>query len=657
MFHRDGSSTVNPRINVGIYGYTKAGKTRFLYQLLRHLKDQNCIADASPGYYKFLDRVQEEIQKFQDSSPTTKRSDEITAKIQLVNMKQPLELCVQDLCGERLTEALDKWESDSLTPDEILLPQVKNCNAFLFFFDPSYSEMAQTAEKLEEHHRLELNRAERFVKKVLEVRQNRHLPILFVLTHFDIWREDASVVSRTQRWIDELHRKLKRLYDSALSRRYPKSLADRRLIFHSISSIGREPADNRQLEKVICQLNELVLDSERYFKDIIRKPFSKAARNFGAIVAGSLVCLAIVALIFFFVRERILPSEEAATESKRLKEIQAFLERHPSGTRLPRIEEARKLNAHLSWLIEFLDRSRGEPPSPKAESNIRTAQSLLEKMVSLIGDKATGTSGASTEERLLVLEAYLSNLPDIDITGTGVDLTAVQNTYWRLQRERILGQLTAIILRRNQVGSSKIELFAELLQRLRTIEHEVDDSKVSGSQSRQRLLDEIAVAVTFCEDRHQREGYPAKFQVVSATLSSNSTFSWAWMCLTLKSPGQEALEIALKPTGGSDGKVSLEPSQESYSIMLGLGSPVTLSLSVHNSPANRWEEARKFDLTSDPGPLAVLGLPLHAPKETEFTKLLQWRENGMAITVQFSDLALVPDLLLDAIMRDGGPTS
>jgi hypothetical protein len=643
MNDQDNSSTTGQAINVGIYGCTKAGKTRFLFQLLHRWERTRRLLGQSETCQKFLATVESEIEKHGGSMPTVATTEGIRVKVRRDGNDAPLELVFRDLRGELLSGELDQIAS--LNRNGVIPTQVRQCDAFLFFFDPASSENPADIDK---HHQRELKRATMFIEYVLKVRENRHLPIIFVQTHLDRWENDADVRAKAERWINEVHAKLVELYDSGLRRFYPKTIVDRSRTAFGISSVGNTPEADKRLEEVVDQLNELVADS---------KSHQCRLRNSGlyTLIAGAFV-LSMLPLVIWLLssmgsspptpkkgNDRIavaeLPEQEIVTK---LDDLDRMLKAHPPGKQLPSVEEAKKVNHHLRWLAQRLEPDSGGTTG-LSEKTMQRMRSALESLAKVIQARADSDSH-SPADLTPILGAYLEDLPDL--ASTSPVLAAAQVRYWQLQRAQAVEQVASIIKRRNEVGSSPIDTLGEVVSKLRSIEQEVERCKVFGPPARQDLLQEIQTSATFCDDRKNSKSYPATFRLASATLASEKQVDLAWRCITLQSPGQGSVDYGLEPSRKSDTELLFTTKRPTYQIMLGLGTPVTSRLSVHDGAEDKWHKLHEFDLTTEQGPLAPLGLPLLRRDQPEVAKLLRWE--GMELKLEFSGFPRVPPLIWDA---------
>ena len=661
MIDQDKSPTTGQAINVGIYGCTKAGKTRFLFQLLNRWERTRRLLGQSETCQKFLAIVESEIEKHGGSMPTVATTEGIRVKVRRDGNDPPRELVFRDLRGELLSGELDQIAS--LNRNDVIPTQVRQCNAFLFFFDPASSENPADIDK---HHQRELKRATMFIDYVVDVRENCHLPIIFVLTHLDRWENDANIRSKADHWANEVHAKLVKVYDHVLRCFRPESIVDRSRTVFAISSVGNTSEADKRLEEVIDQLIELVDDSmshqmshqRQLWKDVVKVLYLIAQ-----VVLGLIAIIAIVVVLLFLFAPDWLPRSTGSSPSTprkgndriavaemteqeintKLDELERMLKSHPRGAQLPSEEEAKKVNHHLRWLAQRLEPDSGGTTglSEKTIQRMRSAFDSAAKLVHETAENRSFPPAALTP----ILAAYLEDLPDL--ASTSDVLAAAQKRYWEHQRAQVVEEVASIIKRRHEVGSPPIITLGEVVSKLRDIEQKVGRCKVFGPQARQELLQEIQTTATFCDDRKSSKSYPAKFRIASAILTSVNKVDLAWRCIKLQSPGQEKkLEISLDPSRKSDTELSFTTKRPTYQIELGLGSPVTATLFVHDGVEDKWQKLHEFDLTTEQGPLASLGLPLLRRDQPKVTKSMQWE--GMELKMEFSDFPRVPPLIWDA---------
>ncbi|MCS6896443.1 MAG: GTPase domain-containing protein, partial [Nitrospira sp.] len=444
MIDRNNSRTTGQAINVGIYGCTKAGKTRFLFQLLNRWERTRRLLGQSETCQKFLATVESEIEKHGGSMPTVATTEGIRVKVRSEGNDPPLELVFRDLRGELLSGELDQIAS--LNRNGVIPTQVRQCDAFLFFFDPASSENPADIDK---HHQRELKRAKMFIEYVLKVRENRHLPIIFVLTHLDRWENDVNIRGKADRWANEVHAKLVELYYSGLRSLHPKTIVDRSRTIFRISSVDKTPEAEKRLQEVVDQLIEMVADSKSH-----RRWLRKSGLY--SLIAGAVVLSTIPLVIWLLSstgsslftarkaddRSAIaeLPEREIIT---RLDDLDRMLRAHPPGKQLPSVEEAKKVNHHLRWLTQRLEPDSGGT-NGLSEETMQRMRSALESLAKVIQAKADSDSHLPAD-LTPILGTYLEDLPDM--VSTSPVLAAAQTRYWLLQRAQVVEQVASIMKR------------------------------------------------------------------------------------------------------------------------------------------------------------------------------------------------------------------
>lgn len=634
MSDQQNNATASQILNIGIYGCTKAGKTRFLFQLLSHWERSRQLLTQSEACQRFLETVESEIDKYGGSMPTAATTEGIRVKVRREGKEPPLELVLRDLRGELVSDELDNIAS--LRRERSIPTQVRECDAFLFFFDPASSESPADIDK---HHSRELKRATMFVEYVLKVRENRHLPIVFVLTHLDQWENDGDICVKAAQWVSDVRAKLVESYDTALRKQYPKSIVDRKTVATSVSSVGKHEGANGQLEKIVFQLSELVAESEKYRRER-RKPARIALRASVAIV------------VLFSLLLWLLTGNERASEPRTDAQINADLDKlhvlikpYQSNAQLFSDGDAKRIHSYLKWLTDSQLLDTDEELSEKTRQRMRTS---LEAVSELIYKKAESEDFLPSAH-LPVLSACLETLPNMAHVSQA--LAKAQRRYWQLQRSHVVEQLAHTITRRAKVGSSSGDTLEEVISQLRDMKKAVEESKVFGVQKRKDLVQEIRIAETFCEDRRKSRSYPVTLSVTKASYRSMDKVPLRWRAISLQSPGQSPRDYGLKPESTNAHELSFKTNQETYQAALGLGTPITITLSENVN--NEWRKVKQFTITTELGPLAPLGLPLLKRDQLEITKHLN--HEGMELELKLSDLPRVPDLIWEASVEEDKP--
>ncbi|MCX8139094.1 MAG: hypothetical protein N3E46_05385 [Gemmataceae bacterium] len=623
-------------LNLGVYGCIRAGKTLFLYQLLRYWQQKQQVIQLSDKGVKFLETVQSEIERYKGSLPTMSNWGEIPVQVRRGDSQPDWDLTFRDLTGEWLEKGVDKL--DSADRDNLIQEQVRQCDAFLFFFNPVHPEYQKD---LDEYYQREFQRAEKFLEYVLKERQNQHLPTVFVLTCKDQWEDRSDIRVKLQNWIERVHRKLQELYDHYLRGHYPQEFVEQQGVFLEVCSTGRSPQDNQQLEKVVDRLADLVHRSRRQRQQIRR-------RGLRALLLSVAVLAGLGGLGWWLVNREppTPPSLPTPPIEVRLRELEELLKTHPTAARLPSVKEAEEINKHLAWLVPELD-PNASGAADVAESTRQHMRELLERTSQLILEKTRKAD--PTPEALAVLAAYLKKLPDA--SDISPPLAQAQQRYWELQRTACLQQLAEIIRRRQEVASPPLDTFVELANKLREMEQQVRQDEVFLPQARRNLREQLQTAATFCEDRLKQKGYTVHFRVTSAHCVPEAGEDEPWRGFDFGSPGHPMTlppnPYRLVPKAKGPGKVPLATKEPSYSLPVGLGTPVECALYRCIWKTFEWERLHKFDLITEPGPYAPLGMPLH-PADQEKREISLRYENH-EVNLEFFNFQPIPALLREAV--------
>lgn len=101
----------------------------------------------------------------------------------------------------------------------------------------------------------------------------------------------------------------------------------------------------------------------------------------------------------------------------------------------------------------------------------------------------------------------------------------------------------------------------------------------------------------------------------------------------------------------ADGNLANEfhTKEREYAAEVGLGTPLTAVLSVHNARENNWRKLFGVDLATEQGPFSAIGMPLLHRGQSECVKLLQ--QDGMELKLELSGFPQVPDLLWDVATK------
>jgi hypothetical protein len=381
-------------LNIGIYGYTQAGKTSFLYNLLRFLQQQKELTDPNDKCQQFLRIVGGEIREFGAPRPTITTLEGISFTWQVTyspREKRLFRIELHDLPGE----LLDQEAREGFPKDGQLAAMLQRCNAFLFFFNPTQTQDRRSPVA---HLTLELDRAEKLLKTMLEgrgilsPRDPGMRPVVFVITAKDIWQPDAGMTQVATAFKHRVAQLFRETWSQA-----PDKLVDSGRVIREIANPPRHgepipPQQGRQLLAVVQTLLEL----DRYLQKFRLKPKH-------VIIVIALVMVFLVGALVFMIGWRGDPELERTyqelkpwaeswsfpTTKEKQDQLGELLQKACSqGGRLkPRAADIRsqldqigkhllrEMQSNLDWArFDALDRILGPPRPQRTSEQLRQAQ-------------------------------------------------------------------------------------------------------------------------------------------------------------------------------------------------------------------------------------------------------------------------------------------
>jgi len=630
-------------LKIGVYGRTAAGKTRFLYELLHHWETDRCFLSRTPTCNEFLQRASSQIEKHGGTKATepTASQEGISVSVQRPDDDRPVGFTFRDLRGELLEGEIDNLES--LKRDGLIPQQVAQCDAFLFFFDPTSWERPT---QLAKHHARELRRAEMFIEYVLSTRQNKFLPIVFVVTRLDEWEEDETIGQLTEDWLRKAHERLQGRYETHLAPHFPTILVDKDHTCCRISAL-RSGSLNGVVEKATTLVEEC---------DKFRRKDRRRTLYIGAAAAVFLVIVCFVGG-FLLVQEgasdpisgnssgsgadRVTIGEQTETDiAKHLEEIEKLLSVHPRDPELVTEDDAKAMNGHLKWLmltattqgVQMDESTRGE------------LSQTIDTIASAISRQASQADG-DYEQAVLIIGEYLDGVADA--SSFSEPLSKSQQEYWTLARSAVSHELGGIMARRHRLGSSSQECLKDIIETLKTQEVEVEQANVFGPSPRKNLLEAIRTAQDFCEDRSKTGAYGVTMRIVLARLQGDGLLMLAPHAITIQSSGMAPVDFSLTPSRVDESNVHFSSKSTSFDLEVGIGDSLLCTVSSYDRTEKTWSEKERFELIQgDVGPFSAIGMPLLRTNRSDVTKQLQ--KNGYQIKLEFSKFPSVPRLLWEA---------
>lgn len=633
--------TAESQIKIGVYGRTQAGKTRFLYELLRHWEKERRILNQTPSCQDFLKRGDLQIESFGGTKPTepTSSQEDLTVTVQNPDDTAPTTFIFRDLRGELLEGEIDNLES--LKKDGLIPQQVTNCDGFLFFFDPtSWEAPAQ----LIKHHARELRRTEMFVEYVLSTRQNRFLPIVFLASRLDEWEANEDVHRMADEWLRKAHEKLSQLYERHLAPHFPANLIERDETCLQVTALRPESLDD-----AVCKMARLVGEGDK---------FRQADRKRTRYVATAAAVFALILVVAVGLVATQQPSSSSTgpgnrtpdrtdipkqTEDeilKRLKRINELLDVHPDDPAHVTADDANELNQHLKWLMLT---ATTEGVAASEATHAKLLQSL-DGIASAI-QRQSSQQATDNKRSLSLLVTYLGGIPDA--TSVSGSLAQVQTKFWEIKRLVIVQELGSVMERRDQIGSAPNECLKDLIEILKTEETQVEQVDVFGPSMRKELLESIRAARDFCEDRRSSGRYPATMRIVSARLSADMPIALEYHNIGISSTAIAPKYFSLTPERVDEKTLQFTSKSESFNLDVGLGRSLVCTISSYKQSENTWIEKERVDLVQGgTGPLTAIGMPLLRPNKPSVTRVVQ--PSGYEVKLEFMGFPAVPRLLWDA---------
>jgi hypothetical protein len=617
-------------LNVGVYGRTQAGKTHFLHALLMNWKTCGRIAFMSASCERFLESTSHQISEHGKTSPTS-----LSTKIEPIwlNVRRPdsddvFRYEFYDLRGEKLEEEIDQLQS---LPRSGWIPeQVQKCQAFLFFFEPASWERPEFIDK---HHESELTRAEKFVDRVLDDRQNQYLPIIFVITRRDQWQDDPELRLKAEKWSEKVHSVVANKYRERLAGHFPPCLLEKELMI--VQSSAMHPADV-----------ELVIENASRLVELCSKFRGQhRARVMPTIMGASAVLIALFIVLTVFL---LMGSEDATkpgngdaivitaqTESEILARSNGIAKRIEFlKSQDIAVDQASDLNSDLQWLVQT--RSYFVDGKPLKEGTI----GAMDQVLSASGDLIRKSENRA--DVLAIWSAYLKGLPDL--SGQSETLGNIQREeLWRYFESAIADELGSVIKRRMELNSSPEDCLTELVERLKQLERDVRLKDIFGPAGKRQLLEQVEKCTTFCETLLDKKSVNASVAIESARQTAESDLKLHVHAIAIGT----APSLSLKPLPSLDMKnvVLYRTASPSFDLSIDLADAVRCRLSKFMD--DKWDDVFLVTLKTEDSPLKAIGLPLISKQYPE--PIVEIDKGGYEIKLKFSNFPPVPKLIWSAV--------
>jgi hypothetical protein len=381
--------------------------------------------------------------------------------------------------------------------------QIENCDAFLFFFDPTAKE---TKAAPDQHYDNEFRRAEQFMEQVLDKRGNRYLPIVFVLTHHDEWRDDPRITAMARTWRTRVAGRIRELYKDHMKGFRPGVLTDPERIFMSTAAVEPTPSAKQGLEDVILRLASAASECSR-FKQRMRK---RVAWGVAAAVAVTLLPLAVIALLGLggSPPDSLKPGVETPIARMLDDYAKAVPKAIPSDDARVQSLGARERDI-LGHLLQW---SRGKPLDKRQPSAAEQGRSLevltshCDSLAILVEDEALDRA-----QRLAYLGACIGRLESGE-RAKCLPLEKCQSGYWRMSEVQFMDVLKSTLTRYRGINAPTLAL-EDVLEATQYHLDALARHGVFQTTAGKHFVDEIKSIEAFCETLSKTTGYPAKVTV------------------------------------------------------------------------------------------------------------------------------------------------
>lgn len=607
----------NKGLSIGVYGYTGAGKSQFIYNLLRYWEDRNELHNPSDQVRQFLHEMTDRLKLL--TGPT--QSAGITATyrhwddMQLTWVQQisPVErnhYCIHmhDLPGE----LLDQEIRQDVPPGGPLASLVQSCDAFLFFFSP-----VNLGARVDHptHFETELRRL-RALLKVLRTGRT-HLtsfwlrgpgirPLIVVITCKDKWENDPDMRQRVDDWVRKAHGLLRHEWHGA-----PVEMLDSSNMVTvanppPLSTQRVPPEQGKQLQDVIVRLFSLAqLRGERLLP--------------GWVVAGILLILVVIGSLAYLFFGRPDPRLQQL-----VKNLQMTVSDWDNVTKTE--ADCEKVNKQVIEACAFLTGFVGN------EYQRQTIADLLDQIGSKIRAEMESLEmpGEDYEKHLQRWNCLLKRIKHVERVKK---LGECQQTFWNSGvRNWCLHCLRQV--NNSEEAVSKIERLKDTVER-----YEVPP----GPENIIRELRECKAFLT-------TKQYSVKLDATLRYKGEDSNRRFLWHMITFPNEDQSVpTKWALDPKELKGTFVRQNPIDilfrvpHRHKVLLGLKYLDFAGKELEVSPA--WENNENI------GPLHYLGFPFLAPRDSAFELKTKDYELTLKVLETEPKWAEVPVLIQKAFIK------
>lgn len=598
-------------IRIGVYGNTRAGKTSFIHKLIRYWQDKNLIRNLSSEAYNFMRSVDDQIKTFGQNSPTKGIADGITVEV-LSEGKSFIKTkyIFSDMLGEMLAIEVDGIEN-SVKP----ISQIIECNAYLFFFNPTGLDQNIY---LNDHFADEKKRAFDLISHIRIQRENNYLPIVFVVTHLDILKTKPDLLEKTTKWLneiaDEYSKDLKSYYTKI--KHIPNEAFKEANFKCFVSSLTGE-----NIEIPVININ-LMLPK--------KPPVSQAIKFLMLIFVA--FCLCFIGVVFLF-QGCDVPDKEL-TDKNVILELKTFegmlvnlLEKNNSFENKKKILE--KVNANLTSWMMYKVNAKNPGLNTKTIDEINISIKNSQKTIHELSDITENKKNKSD-----LIAVYISTFPDYNALKD--ENKKIIDLYWKYYEEYILEEGASIINRYRSDGASLLKCREEVENHFKKIENEFSKSKITGGTAKRKLGDQLKITFQFLSIKPQF--YNCKFEVLSAkSIGFNPSEE-----IALRVKYIDSKEYSILLNKNDLPKDGLKTKEKEYLIQFQMiPEPLVIDVEFYDESIKNWKKYETLNLLTledvKKAPLGPLGIVLP----------MEGKEQECKIDISGKNIKIESKLMLD----------
>ena len=643
-------ANTNPKdksIKINIYGYSAAGKTTFLYELLSQLErkgtDSNSQRkDGDSGTRVKLNETAKiflrEVKKRRSRYFATRKD------IEDISLSIRNDIFMQGNTGKRLIQ--DWGQEDWVTlifhdvrgeeirkrtanafangEDKIVIEKyVRDCQCLLFFFDPTHSDALKNESDLDTFHEGETDMASILLEHVPICRPQNPLPFLFIQTHRDklelLGNEDPSLLQRADHWFDEVFDLLKRKYagetpnagygrKDGVIRIVHQEILDREKNRFRINSFGDG--------EVFGPLKRLCEIKRKVDPHIIDEPKWNPVWKIVASVLAVVLLIAVIVCIrqtWATRNKQIQITVDSIQEStEKIRSIPSI--KKPSG------KDIKDAGAAISSARATLASHRANPSNKADREQIKDAindlQEVCEKFVLdvLDGDYLNQNDLGSFERRV-EYGRYFTEMKDEHIkllsNPARQMLENNQRDTWKAAEELTCSTLKDLIERIRKTSPTPVEAMEKLkecLESLQTRWTELDH-EIPASGSGRTMMKDIEVILDFCLARIKYGCYHVSEMSVTGTVSMDGKYDVEFV-KQYDNKGEETGDIYCRTLTVTNNKVVPSPRSVPYYLPLDKRIPMTVHRASDLSPREKLFEGVITLKEESPLSLELFGMPL-----------------------------------------------